>query len=195
MVDDQALVQAIMLVPNAKRHQLSEVITAVASASATSLLRRDCTDSAWSAWLGGRFTKSVRVAKSHADFAAAVANCVYVEGAGPVQAAAFAPMAYRAMPRWMSKARVEGLVCTDDLPDSAHGADWAIGLAAPMTAGKAAAQVAHALCKITLELGSVPSFALYRAAGSAAEAAVEIIDAGLTEFGGVPTRTVVASPL
>lgn len=184
-----------MLAPNAKRHQLSTVITAVASASATSLLRRDHHDSAWAAWLAGRFTKSVRVAKSHADFTTAVANCAYVESAGPVQAAAFAPTTYSDMPRWMSKARVEGLVCTDDLPDSAHGADWAIGLTAPMTAGKAAAQVAHALCRITLDLGSVPSFALYRATSSEAEATVEIIDAGLTEFGGIPTRTVVASPI
>lgn len=83
--------------------------------------------------------------------------------------------------------------CAGELPDRAGGGEWAIGVVAQMSAGKAAAQVAHALCRIVLDTRSVPTFSLYQADVDA-RGVVEIVDAGLTEFGGVPTRTVVASP-
>lgn len=66
--------------------------------------------------------------------------------------------------------------------------EWSVGLVARMSAGKSAAQVAHALCRIVLETGAVPSFSLYRASADA-RGVVEVVDAGLSEFGGVPPRT------
>ncbi|WP_139286185.1 hypothetical protein [Tsukamurella tyrosinosolvens] len=168
-------------------------MTAAASASARALEASDRTDPAWEHWLGGRFTKSVRVAKSHADFALAIASCAYAVEEQGVRAAAFAPLTYAEMPRWMSRARVEGLHCADDLPEHPGSSEWSVGVIGNMSAGKMAAQVAHALCAIVLEVGNLPTFDVYRAPASAS-GQIEIVDAGLTEFDGVPTRTVVASP-
>ena len=189
-----ALVQPVMLPLDAKHHPLVQVITVVATASASSLALCDRAAPAWSTWLAGRFTKSVRVAKTRAAFAAALDTAEYVATFGELSAAAFAPVAYAEMPKWMSQARVEGLHCAGELPDRAGCGEWAIGVVAQMSAGKAAAQVAHALCRIVLDIGSVPTFSFYQADANA-HGVVEIVDAGLTEFGGVPTRTVVASPL
>jgi hypothetical protein len=188
-----ALVQPIVLPLDAKQYPLVQVITVAATASASALAECDRADPAWSTWLAGRFTKSVRVAKTRAAFVAALDSAVYVATVGELSAAAFAPMAYAEMPKWMSQARVEGLHCAGELADGPGRGEWAIGVVAQMSAGKAAAQVAHALCRIVLDTGSVPSFSVYRARADA-HGVVEIVDAGLTEFGGVPTRTVVASP-
>ena len=189
MNDD--LVQAILLPPDARRHLLSVVLTAAGTASAAALAGADRSDSRWADWLAGRFTKSVRVAKSRSDIDVARA-CAdhHIEVDGFV-AAAFAPTTYREMPHWMSRARVEGLRCDDDLPSNPGHSDWAIGLVAEMTAGKAAAQVSHMLCRLVLETGGLPTFSIYRAAETAV-GDLDIVDAGLTEFDR-PTRTVIAN--
>lgn len=191
-MDTSALVQPIVLPPDAKHHPLSAVITVASTASAAALATCDRSDPAWSAWLDGRFTKSVRVAKSRADFTAALEGASSVVETPDLAAAAFAPMTYPDMPKWMSRARVEGLRCEDDLPDLPGDGEWAVGVIAEMSAGKTAAQVAHALCRIVLATGGLPSFSVYRAQDTVA-GPIEIIDAGLTEFDGVPTRTIVAS--
>lgn len=192
-VDRNTLVQPIMLPPDAKNYPLSAVVTAAATASARALEASDRDVSPWPDWLDGPFTKSVRVAKSRADFTQALSECVFTVEAGGVAAAAFAPLAYADMPKWMARARVEGLHCEDDLADRPGDGEWAVGVIAEMSAGKTAAQVAHALCIALLGNDMIPSFSLYRAPVGA-QGEVEITDSGLTEFGGLPTLTVVASP-
>lgn len=192
-MDHAGLVQPIMLPPNAKRFPLSNVVTAVATASAAALVAADRDDPAWLGWLSGRFTKSVRVAKSRADFAIALAAGDYTVESGGLCAVAFAPTTYRQMPKWMGRARVEGLNCHDDVPTAPSDGEWSLGLVAQMSSGKAAAQAAHATCMIVLRTGALPRFSVFRADDSVT-GVVEVVDAGLTEFGGIPTRTVVASP-
>ena len=189
MNDD--LVQPILLPPDARRHPLSVVLTAAGTSSASALAGADRYDSRWANWLDGRFTKSVRVAKSRSDIDVARAFAVHHSEVDGFVAAAFAPITYQEMPHWMSRARVEGLRCEDDLPSHPGHGDWTIGLVAEMTAGKAAAQVSHMLCRLVLETGGLPTFSIYRAAETAV-GDLDIIDAGLTEFDR-PTRTVIAN--
>jgi hypothetical protein len=185
------LVQPILLPPDARRYPLSVVLTAAGTASAAALAGADRSHSRWENWLAGRLTKSVRVAKSRSDIGVARAcSDHHIEVDGFV-AAAFAPITYQEMPHWMSRARVEGLRCEDDLPSHPGNGDWTIGLVAEMTAGKAAAQVSHMLCRLVLETGGLPTFSIYRAAETAA-GDLDIVDAGLTEFDR-PTRTVIAN--
>lgn len=190
---DPVWVQPILLPLDAKRWPLVDAVTAVATASARSLAHADRTAPEWEAWIGGSFRKSVRVAKSRMDFDEAIACAEAVSESRGVLAAGFAPTRYEDMPRWMYRARVEGLHCADNaLPTVPSVAEWDIGIVAEMSAGKAAAQVAHAVCSIVLKTGAVPTFGLYQAAADAT-GTVEIVDAGVTEFAGVPTLTVVAS--
>lgn len=186
-----APVQPILLPPDAKRFPLSTVLAAAGTASAAALVAADRSDPLWARWLEGRFRKSVRVAKSRTDFDTAQQlseHCVSGDG---FTAVGFAPTTYPQMPHWMARARVEGLHCADDLATEPSAGQWAIGVVAEMSAGKAAAQVAHALCMLVLQTGSLPSFSIYRADPDA-HGDVEVVDAGFTEFDR-PTRTVIAS--
>lgn len=192
-MDHHSLVQPIMLPPDAKRFPLSQVMTAVATASAAALVAADRAHPAWSGWLSGRFTKSVRVAKSRSDFDIALAAGDYTAESAGVRAVAFTPTTHPQMPRWMTRSRVQGLNCADDLLAAPGDGEWTLGLVAQMSAGKAAAQAAHATCMIVLRTGALPRFSVFRADEHAA-GVVEVIDAGLTEFDGIATRTVVASP-
>lgn len=153
-------------------------------------------DPAWSEWLKGRFTKTVRRGTA-GQFEAAAEFAVATVMVGEVEALGFIPMAYEDMPQPVTKMQVANL----DRPKSelwirhAEGPTVWINEDAGMTTGKTAAQAAHGLFAWLLRqsesdraswlaegmpatIMSVPGDAF---SAVATEAVVNICDAGFTE--------------
>jgi peptidyl-tRNA hydrolase len=108
----------------------------------------DPREDAWTHWLSGSFTKSVRradaktFAKLTAEFGQPVATV------GKAQAMAFKPMPYEELPKTLARLQVSGTnlpVIDSERERPAHAATIVLNSALGMTTGKAAAQASHAL--------------------------------------------------
>lgn len=144
------LTQSILVVDGG-RGSVAQVCRAVANASFESFDDRITDPAAWDAWFGGgAFTKVTRVPRTEASLNRALESSEHRScWSGPVQAFAFVPMTREGTPSDISKARVAGLVREDvDAHWDVFGVrEHSISVAdyLEMSAGKMAAQVAHAV--------------------------------------------------
>lgn len=144
MLDSGVLVQSVVVwVPEGAGYL--DVVAAAASASV--LAFGAGSGPVWDEWLSGSFTKSVRKVKKASLVDRAVRDgAVRFDGRRGVLAAAFPPMRYRELPRYVARARVQGW----DVPvvESSVGVGSPcvlLGAQVGMSAGKGSAQAAHAL--------------------------------------------------
>jgi len=137
-----------ILVDKAGTH--ADTVTAAAVASVLRFAHAQATEQeAWSTWLSGPFTKTVRRVETSKLEALAREHSGVLVHLGPSRAAAFAPVHYAELPKAMSRLQVSG---TDfpKVPDVvALNGDVRrpvrILVSDQLTTGKAAAQAAHAL--------------------------------------------------
>lgn len=210
-MDQDALVQPIVAL-NDGIHE--NAVLAVAMASVTACA--DPNAGSWKDWLAGRFTKTVRRMKEK-DFQKLLSSD-YLRGEldagrasvaryGDNHAVAFAPMRYSEFPSILKRAQVSGF----DLPRDDYLIGREVRSDAPsfyvnesleMSTGKECAQVAHAYWIAALEnswdFSERDKFPTPNVEWLSKEffdemrerVAVIVTDAGLTEFDGVPTETV-----
>ncbi len=208
------LVQAIAVMPAGHL----DTCAAVATASALAMLRADPDNPAWTAWLAGRFTKSVRRISRPSQWdrlMQAVESLrleTTVSSSGEAIAMAFAPMTYEDMPRELRSLQVSGLdrertprsEPTPRADPIAHliVPDVRLAPSAAMTTGKAAAQAAHAVClwALTSPEEIVQRWMLRPVVkiderAEDRDSVLSVRDAGLTEVApGTVTATVQAPP-
>jgi len=144
------LVQAVAIRKNVGSHQ--DVIRAVALASVIAWVT-SYEDPAWSSWLKGRFTKSVRRGTAGQVEAAAefAASDVMV---GEARALGFVPSAYEDMVQPLPKMQVSGTEYprSENWVVDPEGPTIFINHNAEMSTGKTAAQAAHGLFAWALRL-------------------------------------------
>lgn len=145
-----ALTQSI-LIDDSGQGSSAQVCRAVANASAAAFTDRIGGSKLWSSWMfHSSYAKLVRTPQTGASLLRALENEHRSYRCGPVMAHAFAPMSREQMPPDIASARVSGL----QRPDVTSHWDTKIPQGKPlflvandlgMSAGKQAAQVAHAL--------------------------------------------------
>lgn len=159
-----SLVQPIVLLVDKNdpaSHRDSILAAAVASVDAYAGTLSSVRDEAWTKWLSGRFTKSVRRAdlKTFTKLAADEDNKIEsFISIGKAKALAYAPAFYEDMPKSLMRLQVSGTDLPDDpatVPSRKRDGDPVIVLngALGMSTGKAAAQAAHALFAWQLNRG------------------------------------------
>lgn len=142
-----SLVQPIVVKPS--NH--FDTVAAVALASGLSVAKSDLDSVPWSDWLAGSFTKSVRRAKRAADLEHVRSlNSHSAEFVvGEAVALSFPPQPYDEMPKVIRRLQVSGLDASREQAGySLSGNSIArleVNSDVPMSTGKTAAQVAHAL--------------------------------------------------
>lgn len=194
MRDLDALVQALC-VPKRMPCTAQDLYHAAASASVSALLARGDDEPYWDDWLGGRFTKSVRRVRSDAAWDR-LTPVAHVVTSGKATVAALAPMPYRELPTEAAKAQVQGVLLPVGNDVTPARLQLMIDGGLSMSAGKAAAQAAHALMIRALIEGwtAIPEFSVHVVTGCdlADRWSDEfgVVDSGLTELPG-PTRTAV----
>lgn len=187
---DKQLVQAILV---NKKGAHEEMIEAVARAALQAYRKGE--GAAWSEWLAGRFTKSVRRSPRDLGVLKGVLGGELV-ACGEAQALALTPMSYEEMPKSVREGQVQGT-------KRPEGGKWArdergleiwLDQDLGMSTGKAAAQVAHGLMAWWLRASReereewvVNGEGLFLQAVEGGELAraksvVSINDAGLTEI-------------
>lgn len=166
---------------------------AAAAASVTALLDRVPGEGHWDDWLSGRFTKSVRRVRSAAAWDR-LSDRWYVASHGPASVVALPPMPYSGFPADASRAQVQGVLLPEGYNPPREGLMVLVDGGLAMSAGKAAAQAAHALMQRALveEWTGLPAFSVHVVSGSDLghhwSEEFGITDSGLTELPG-PTRT------
>lgn len=151
-----SLVQAIAVAPGTH----FQTVAAVSIASAVSATHAPAGHTSWSAWMGQAFTKTVRRAKRPIEIETLENDplVAHRHQLGSARAFAYAPMAYDDFPSHLRKLQVANLDVDRSLDphldhwesptDSARGPLdplVVINRDVPMSTGKTAAQVAHAL--------------------------------------------------
>ncbi|WP_422759100.1 peptidyl-tRNA hydrolase [Paenarthrobacter sp. C1] len=164
MIATSSLVQPIVLLVDKNdpaSHRDSILAAAVASVDAYAGTLSSLRDEAWTQWLSGRFTKSVRRAdlKTFTKLAADEDNkSESLISIGKAKALAYAPAFYEDMPKSLMRLQVSGTDLPDEpatVPSRKRSGDPVIVLngALGMSTGKAAAQAAHALFAWQLNRG------------------------------------------
>lgn len=159
-----SLVQPIVLLVDKNdpaSHRDSILAAAVASVDAYAGTLSLVRDEAWTQWLSGRFTKSVRRAdlKTFTKLAADEDNkSESFISIGKAKALAYTPAFYEDMPKSLMRLQVSGTDLPDEpatVPSRKRSGDPVIVLngALGMSTGKAAAQAAHALFAWQLNRG------------------------------------------
>ena len=110
----------------------------------------------WQEWLSGIFTKTVRRAKATEYEKARVEGALAEVRHGEAAALGFAPFPAHALPRALARLQVSGTDLErsgwDRAPEDAHCV-VALNESLGMSTGKAAAQAAHALWAVWLQMG------------------------------------------